>query len=242
MKGNIKQYKLEYNQDRNEDGYILAFSLIVVGILLLVSVSLSRVINKETMFSRLVDYNRVAYFAADTGIECAQYIDNVLRDNSVNISLFLNSTSSADGKTEFESNAVNNVFFPTSTISSMSASDYKSKIYCASSGNSNQIFNDNQSTNSSGYVNTADEVISNLSQRKSSYNIVGDSLHATTTFGMVIYDGENQPRCTLVQFAKTREPLYGMTSGFTIISRGYSSCGSENPNKVERTIQIYSTN
>ena len=80
---------------------------------------------------------------------------------------------------------------------------YKEKIFCASDGTYNKIFNDG------AYVNTKEEVLTNLNQLRSTFNIVGDNLHATTTFGLVVQEvdpitSDIVYRCVVVEFVKTK--------------------------------------
>jgi hypothetical protein len=232
------------NKSNNlNSGYILIFTLIVVAILLLISISVSRIITKEIFFSKLIDYNKSAYFAADSGIECAQYLDSIFQDKSLGISLILNSTSTSDGEYDFHKNAAENVFFATSTVPSYTnilSSDYKEKIFCASDGTYNKIFNDG------AYVNTKEEVLTNLNQLRSTFNIVGDNLHATTTFGLVVQEvdpitSDIVYRCVVVEFAKTKSQVSTSTSeSFGIISTGFSSCREYDNAKVGRSIYRYS--
>lgn len=247
MRGNFLKKKI----NKNESGYILAFTLVVVAVLLLISISITRIIAKEMYFSRLVDNNRVAYFAADSGLECAQYIDNKLRDNTTGISIILNAVLGTNPKYEFEQNILNNVFNSTSTVYSVNSefnintdpnniSSILPKIYCASDNTYNQIF--------TVYASTTQKVRDNLSGLVSSYNIVGDSSHATTTFGFILKQkniaGDEVDRCVLVEFAKTRNEIATdtiVTSYFSINSTGYSSCNSSDPSRVSRTIHRYST-
>ncbi|MEN9338575.1 MAG: hypothetical protein RI945_300 [Candidatus Parcubacteria bacterium] len=234
---------MQNKKDNLKGGYILIFTLIIVATLLLVSMSISRIIAKEVFFSKLIDYNKAAYFAADSGVECAQYLDSIFQDRSLGISLILNSTSSGDGEYDFRDNAVKNIFFATSTVPSFTnilASDYKEKIFCASDGTYNKIFDD------TAYVDTKEEVYTNLNQRKSTFNIVGDSLHATTTFGIVLQEVDPNTanivyRCVVVEFAKTKSEFSTNTSeSFGIISTGFSSCREFDTAKVGRSIYRYS--
>ncbi|MEI6352863.1 MAG: hypothetical protein WCO35_02935 [Candidatus Nomurabacteria bacterium] len=238
-----------------EDGYILAFALIITAVLLTISFSASRIITKEIYFSRLIENGKVAYYAADAGVECAQYLDTDFRDNTLGISLVLNSTSSYSGtnpgQLDFESNARDNVFFSTSTIYDYNGNFPSAlgvrnldKISCASDGTYNNIFA------SSNYSSSTDGVLNNLNNGISSYNIVGDAGSATTTFGIVLQQTDPIDntkiiqRCVLVEFAKTMSIATGAvastTGNFSIISTGYSSCNASDQSRVSRTIYRYS--
>ena len=232
-----------------ESGYILAFALIVVAILLTVSFSVSRIITKEIYFSKLLENSKTAYFAADAGLECAQYLDSVFKDDSVGISLVLNSVPTGSGSQDFIDNATNNIFYaPTSTVFTHNSSTFNpsdgvlinlGKISCASDGTYNNIFKN--------YTTSAQSVSDNLDNSISSYNIVGDAGSATTTFGLIVRQvdpntGDQLDRCALVEFTKTKSinPNENTTSYFSISSTGYSSCKSNDPSRVSRTIYRYS--
>ena len=236
-----------YNKNNLESGYILAFALIVVGILLTVSFSVSRIITKEIYFSKLLENSKSAYFAADAGLECAQYLDSVFKDDSVGVSLILNSTSSQSGQQDFVDNAANNIFFaPTSTVFIYNPSNFDfsktplENIYninCSSDGTYNKIFQT--------YSPSSQSVEDLLNDKQSSYNIIGENGQATTTFGIVVRQidpntGDQLDRCALVEFAKTKSTATDTTAYFSISSTGYSSCKSTDPSRVSRTIYRYS--
>ncbi len=228
---------------KNEDGYILAFALVVVSILLLVSLSVSRIVSKEIMFSKLIDYNRGAYFAANSGLECAQYIENIIKDDTKSISLFLNSVNVANRKEAFETNARENVFFATTTVKS--ATD-QNDIFCASDDiGYNRIFkNINLDDDEAGYVNNREEVINNLNNKKSSYTVIGDYENATTTFGFIVKGVDTNEkeifRCVIVDFAKTKGYDSDISESYSITSTGISSCNPMDMNRVSRTIHRFS--
>lgn len=226
---------------KSEPGYILAFALIVVGILLVVSLSVSRIIAKEISFSRLVDNNRAAYFAADSGIECAQYLDNVLRDSSIGQSLILNSKNTTDINREFVDNANNYIFFASSSV--LDILPNLNSVTCASDDSTyNKIFVQQGAVDSQnvGYVDNREAVIQNLNNEISSYALAGNSNHATTTFGLILKDGEIS-RCILIEFAKKKSDTSNITESFAITSTGYSSCNPADNSRVIRTIYRYST-
>ncbi len=226
---------------KNEEGFIVAFTLIVVSVLLVVSLSVSRIIAKELFFSRLTDNNKASYFAADSGIECAEYIDNVLRDNNIGESLILNSKRSENINSDFIENANNKVFFATSSVKSIVSN--LNNLTCASDDNTyNKIFVQVGAIDQHnvGYVENREAVIQNLNNEVSSYTIIGDSNHATTTFGLILKD-KNINRCILVEIAKKKSDFSELTEFFSITSTGYSNCNSNDNGRVIRTIYRYST-
>lgn len=238
MKDNIKiMSKINFlNTNKKRDGgYILAFTLVIVSILLLVSLSVSRIIAKEMFFSKLVELGKTTYFAADSGIECARYLDANFKDLTLGTSLLLNSTSTGDGNYDFTTNASQNVFFASSTVIAGTGISSPTSIYCNSdNGTYNKIFG--------AYASTPQAVETNLNKQLSSFNVVGDANNATTTFGLILKDvdpntGDQNVRCALVVFSKQKSSVAtGTTASFGIISTGYSSCDSSNRSRVSRTI------
>jgi hypothetical protein len=243
----IQKIKVRKLKKDFQAGYILAFSLIIVAITLGVTLSITRVISKELYFSRLIDYSKESYFAADAGLECAQYLDSTFRNSASGETIILNSTSSfsIDGKTEFENNLTNNIFTKSldnsigdsTGISPDNTKDIiESDIFCASDGSYNQMF--------STFANNEKAVLDNLNAGTplSSYNVSGDINHATTTFGLVLKDDADNPTsCILINYAKTRSAS-GLTSNWAITYTGYSSCNILDRNRVSRTIQRFSNN
>lgn len=225
---------LKINKKR-DGGYILAFTLVIVSILLLVSLSVSRIIAKEIFFSKLVELSKTTYFAADSGMECARYLDSNFKDLSIGISLILNSTTTGDGNFDFITNSNQNVFFASSSVVANTGITDPNGIYCNSDdGSYNQIFGT--------YASSQEAVEINLSNQISSFNVQGDGTSATTTFGLILKNldpntGDQNIRCVLVIFSKQKYSVAtDTTMSFGIISTGYSSCDPNNRARVSRTI------
>lgn len=232
---NMSTINFSKTNKKRDSGFILAFTLIIVSILLLVSLSVSRIIVKEMFFSKLVELSKTTYFTADSGIECARYLDSNFKDLTIGNSLILNSSPSSDGLSDFNTNASQNVFFASSTVVSSTGLSSPSQIYCNSDDHTyNQIFGT--------YATTPQAVVTNLNNQISSFNVVGNANNATTTFGLILKDidpntGEKNTRCVLVIFAKEKSNFATSTAAsFAIISTGYSSCDASNRTRVSRTI------
>lgn len=234
----MKDKKLKINIRQKEEGFILAFALIVVASVLMMAITLSNIMNKELFFSRLVSNNHLAYNAADSGMECAIYLDSVFRDDFTGDSIILNNVEdSADSY--FLSN-LNNIFNASSSINpSLKSID---KVTCANDDNTyNQIFNKDENNNS-GFVSSRNYVLDNLDNMKSSYTLSGDILNATTTFGFIIKGENNENKCVIVDFYKERtNDQINLTSYFAITSTGFSSCNKNDKSRVSRTIFRYSS-
>ncbi len=247
MKDKILNKKINKRQTGTEPGYILIMTLTLSSIILSFALTVAKIIEREVIFSRMVANNREAYFAADSGLECAQYVDNVFRDNSKGIPLFLNRVTTTP-KADFESNALLNVFFATTSIpTTININNYKISIICSAKDNTyNRIFSDaNTNSFSAGFVANRDLVINNLKNKITSYSIVGNINQATTTFGLVIREkdpaGKDIFRCVVVDFNKQSLNNTTVTAKYSIISTGYSSCDLNNKNTVSRTIFRYSS-
>lgn len=228
----IKFFRINKKRD---SGYILPFTLVIISILLLVSLSVSRIIAKEMFFSKLVELSKATYFTADSGIECAKYLDSNFTELTTGDSLILNSTSTSDGNADFIANSSQNIFFASSTVITSTGMTSPSEIYCNNNdGTYNQIFG--------AYALTPQAVETNLKNQLSSFNVVGDDLNATTTFGLILKStdpntGDNNTRCALVVFSKQRTSVATNTTAyFEIISTGYSSCDPDNRSRVSRTV------
>jgi hypothetical protein len=61
---------------KNEKGVAILFTILLTSVLLLVALGISSVAFKEQIFSAEAREASKAFFAADTGIECALYVDS----------------------------------------------------------------------------------------------------------------------------------------------------------------------
>jgi hypothetical protein len=73
MKINLKnkKYRLKTNL-----GFVLLFSLLISSILLATGLGISRLMIRQIAFASLSRESQVAFFAADSGLECALHWDN----------------------------------------------------------------------------------------------------------------------------------------------------------------------
>lgn len=63
------------NTNKNK-GFILLYALIISGVILAIALSVADISFKELSFSATTKANNDAYFAADTGADCAVYYSN----------------------------------------------------------------------------------------------------------------------------------------------------------------------
>ena len=73
----------------NNKGYTLLFAILVTSIVLAVSLSILSVSRKEFLLSTSARESAYAFYAADTGMECAHFYDS-------NTSMFSSTTSAPD--------------------------------------------------------------------------------------------------------------------------------------------------
>ncbi len=59
----------------HSQGIVILFSILVVGLLLGIGVSLSQLAQKQLILSSIGRQSQIAFYAADTGAECARYWD-----------------------------------------------------------------------------------------------------------------------------------------------------------------------
>lgn len=60
---------------KNKNGFTLSYSLLVISIVLSISMAISEIVLRETVISGFGRDSLVAFFAADSGVECALYWD-----------------------------------------------------------------------------------------------------------------------------------------------------------------------
>ncbi len=78
MQNKIKKLIYKNNRDhtqRGERGVALLFTVLLTSMLLLVALGISNIMFKELIFSAEARDSDKAFFAADTGIECALFLD-----------------------------------------------------------------------------------------------------------------------------------------------------------------------
>lgn len=68
-------YRIPYTKYRQERGVALLFVILLTSVLLMVTIGISNITFKELVFSLEARDSDKAFFAADTGIECALYLD-----------------------------------------------------------------------------------------------------------------------------------------------------------------------
>ena len=80
------------NRQRDQKGFTLFIALIMMGTLLLIAAGIVSLATRQALISASGRESQYAFYAADTGIECALFWDV---KNSTGISAFATSTSSS---------------------------------------------------------------------------------------------------------------------------------------------------
>ncbi|MFZ3019967.1 MAG: pilus assembly PilX N-terminal domain-containing protein [Minisyncoccia bacterium] len=165
-----KEFFLKF---KKEDGVTLYLAIVVTSALLLVSFAIADVTLKQAALASINRDSHIAFFAADTGIECALYWD-------------LKNISGGSA-------------FSTSTTAVISCN-----------GDANNPSNQNISI----------------------VPAPGVGGQATSTFQINFLP---EPYCAVVSVGKSYS---GSTLNTVIESKGYNSCDTNNPRRVERAVRV----
>lgn len=69
--------KTHIHDTREEKGIAILFAILITSTLLLVAIGITSISYKELMFSIEARDSDLAFMAADTGVECAMYLDSM---------------------------------------------------------------------------------------------------------------------------------------------------------------------
>ncbi len=84
-------YKNKKSNGVHERGFVILFAVIITSIVLLVSLGIANVVYKETLLSSSSRDGGYAFFAADSGLECALYWDTLgIFDSIASVDQFRN--------------------------------------------------------------------------------------------------------------------------------------------------------
>lgn len=102
---------------KNKTGFTLSYALLVISIVLSISMTISEIVLREIVISGFGRDSLVAFFAADSGVECALYWD--VKQNAFATSSTSSTINCADsvitfnpssGISEFDLNFANGAF------------------------------------------------------------------------------------------------------------------------------------
>jgi len=66
------------NRKNDNKGYAILFTVVIVGIISMITIGLSNAAYKQTMLSSVARDSTIAFYQADIGSECALYADKIL--------------------------------------------------------------------------------------------------------------------------------------------------------------------
>lgn len=196
------------------DGFVLPFTLLIVAIMLLISVSISTVLVKQIYFSNISRESQAAYYAADNALACAVSIDETYQENGLGIFPYDSTIATTlANKTNMQTrldalNTIRSLNIPVLAPLAVSLNT----IMCAQS----VIFDTGGVSNF-----TAKDVFTH-----------GSETGITSIFTMKMDLGDGTFRCAKVTVNKT-------ASYKQIIAQGYSQC-NRTSGFVERAV-VYST-
>jgi hypothetical protein len=206
----------KYGADKKR-GVVLLITVVVASIVLTVGVGILNVILKEVILSSLNKGGRVAFFAADSGIECAMYWDTI---------------DKVATSTHFKVGGYTDSFFPYGATTTgnfnggnapIPAGTWSSKGFCQNQ-TAQQVFVDNFGpADVSSWAGGSTMAVQNVS-------VVTTKFLLYTT-GVV---NSSKP-CALVQVVKT---IDGENVQTQIISEGFSSCTSSDIRRSTRGVNV----
>ncbi len=173
-------------------GFILPLALLITTIILAVSTGISTLLVKQLFFSRLSRESHTAYYAADSGLSCAIYIDDAYVDQSTGIGIFeYNATGTPDITPDQVLVSVNDLRTSRGIPTLPSIADIK----CGTT----PIF-----------------VVASSSISVTDYEGIGK----TTTFDLHMNLGDGTERCAEVTVNKTATYRQIISRGFNTCNRG----------------------
>lgn len=199
---------------QKKKGFVLPFTLFLCAIMILLTTSVTTVLNKQLYFSRLARQSQDAYYAADNAILCTTIIDSTYTDaNGIGIFPYDSTLDNVDLFTKMNETLLHVNTIRTSLSNNTLASSLD-EIKCASSN------------------------IFNISSLSSSFKIVGTFSRTTSmgipeegkisSFNMKMDLGDGNFRCAKVTVKKT-------LTYRQIIAQGYSLCDRPN-GSIERAV------
>lgn len=181
-------YELRKKTGEKKGGFALLYSVLVTSILITIGLSMADIATREIVLSSSGLGSQIAFYAADSGVECALYWD----------------IKNPSGKSAFA----------TSTASTISC-------------------------NGQSIATNSQTVPTNPPQQ----SLVGGGgiANGTSIFYLDFTGGSTPlPYCAIVSISKTQnpDPLNGPRILTKIESRGYNTCVTSNPRRVERAIRV----
>lgn len=80
----MKAFHAETSRTSGNRGFVLLFTALIASIILMMAIGISNISLKEVQLAGASRDAHYAFFAADTGAECALFLDRIARDVFVN--------------------------------------------------------------------------------------------------------------------------------------------------------------
>jgi hypothetical protein len=200
-------------------GFVLPFTLLICGIMLLISVSISTILNKQIYFSNIARSSQAAYYAADNALACTLAIEEIYSDGATG---FFPYDTSLNTTEEHRGSMQDKLYDLNSRILAAGGQPLAStinEIKCAQS----LIFDTSPIT--SNFTVESENFVRKIEGEP-------DDEGKTSSFSMKMKIADNDYRCAKVTIHKT--PTYKQ-----VISQGYSRCDRPD-GSIERAV-VYTT-
>lgn len=210
--------KKNNHQLKSVQGFVLPFTLLICGIMLLISVSISTILTKQIYFSNIARGSQIAYFAADNALACVLSIEETYSDGVGGFFPYDSSLLTTTENLIDMSNKLDNINLTRVANGFIPLASTIDNIRCAQS----EIFN------------TSALVSDFRADTTFSRDIDGGGTEEgkTSNFLMKMKIADNDYRCARITLNKT-------ASYKQIISQGYSRCDRPN-GSIERAV-VYIT-
>lgn len=223
--------KTTYNKKRSnkdERGVVLLIAVTISSLVLIIGIGILSIVTKETVLSSLSKNSQIAFFAADSGVECAMHWDLV---NVVAIKRGI-----ADPELVYPAS----IF---ATTSPSVANFNLGLVYGGTSALTDPKFNPFCAGQSAAYVFGAEGTYTDVNKYLSYYFHITQTAAwvdpvATTQF--VFFPGgapSVSAPCALVTITKQLDPATGRVDT-EVLSEGFSSCNVNEARRVSRGVRV----
>lgn len=204
----MKAHAQKQKSFKNQKGFALLMAVILTSTLLLITYSLSSITLKEITLSYAGKDSELAFYAADTGVECAQYWD--IRNDGADQSAF--STITPNNQITCNNNIIKGDRGDTaganSIVDIVPQTSPVTRAYFGKTSDGTSLFQFCINGDCAGSTNGVT-------------NISGPCAIVTVTKKDAIANGTNEP--------------YVVT---TIESRGYNTCNTDSSQRFERALYV----
>jgi hypothetical protein len=220
--------KLRNKRHTYDKGVVLLISVVIASLVLALGIGIGNIIAKEVVLTSLSKNSRVAFFAADAGIECAMHWD-LIRNVAI--------------ERQLEDSV---------PIASIDISTYPASVFATSSASvaiiqAGSFYNLGRSMGDAEFspfcagqsaVNMFDNATLMSKFNRAVASDSGDPIFVTRFFFYptgVVDDGEP---CTLVRVEKEQISAVPLKYRTSIFSEGFSSCDPADVRRVSRGLRV----